>query len=140
MFSLDHRAYSRYYIDTSVGFLLENIEIVYQDKIMSGYPVISEKEFRSQQQVVLSGFYELSPFKIQFANDADVTYFLKRRECDLFAIAYNRDVSKPSKKYMISSIAIEDELVLRGLALMIYRFTHCYSLEYETWVDCLITN
>nr|GFA10341.1 NADH dehydrogenase subunit 7, mitochondrial [Tanacetum cinerariifolium] len=84
---------------------------------MSGYPVISEKEFRSQQQVVLSGFYELSPFKIQSVNDADVTYFLKRRECDLFAIAYNRDVSKPSKKYMISSIAIEDELVLRGLAL-----------------------
>nr|GEZ78461.1 hypothetical protein [Tanacetum cinerariifolium] len=107
---------------------------------MSGYPVISEKEFRSQQQVVLSGFYELSPFKIQSANDADVTYFLKWRECDLFAIAYNRDVSKPSKKYMISSIAIEDELVLRGLALMIYRFTHCYSLEYKTWVDCLITN
>nr|GEX10222.1 hypothetical protein [Tanacetum cinerariifolium] len=61
-------------------------------------------------------------------------------ECDLFAIAYNRDVSKPSKKYMISSIAIEDELVLQGLSLMIYRFTHCYSLEYETWVDCLIMN
>lgn len=138
MFGSGRRAY---YVDTSVGFLLENIERVYHEKRMSGSPVISEKEFRSQQQLVLSGFYELYPFQVRYLNDGGVSDFLKRRECDLFGIAKNPLFYQSDyQSYMVSSIATKDELVLRGLALMIYQFTHYYSIEYENWVDGLLTN
>lgn len=131
-----------YYIDTSVGSLLENIEIVYNNKIThKKYPIISEKEFRSQQQLILSGLYELSPFQVQYLNDDGVSEFLVMRVCDLFGIAKNPfrfDKEEKSAMYMVSSIAARDELVLGGLALTIYRFTHYYSIDYDTWVEGLI--
>ncbi|GKA90126.1 hypothetical protein Tco_0811938 [Tanacetum coccineum] len=102
-------------IDKSIGSLLENIEDVYNDLIESGCPFISKKEFHSQQQLVLSGFYELSPFRIRFLNAKGVSDFLNRRECHLFRITNDPYGDEESKSYMISSTAIKDELVLRGL-------------------------
>ncbi|GJY63584.1 hypothetical protein Tco_0465044 [Tanacetum coccineum] len=125
-------------IDKSIGFLLENIENIYNDLIESGSPVISEKEFQSQQQLVLSGFYKLSPFQIRFLNAKGMSDFLNRGESHLFGVANDPYGDEESKSYMISSTAIKDELVLRGLARMIHQFTYYYSVEYETWVENLI--
>ncbi|GJT05979.1 hypothetical protein Tco_0840441 [Tanacetum coccineum] len=68
----------------------------------------------SEQQLVLSGFYELSPFQIRFLNAKGVSDFLNRRECHLFGITNDPYGDEESKSYMISSTAIKEELVLRG--------------------------
>lgn len=66
-YSIQKMSMNRFYstnTDQSIGFLLENLSDVYRDLVDIGLPVISEKEFHSQQQLVLAGFYELSPFQI----------------------------------------------------------------------------
>ncbi|GKA99460.1 hypothetical protein Tco_0827397 [Tanacetum coccineum] len=137
--SLAHHLSEKSKVDKSIGFLLENIDYIYNDdKIVSGSPVISEKEFHAQQQLVLSGFYELSPFQIRFLNAKGMSDFINRGESHLFGVANDPYVDEESKSYMISSTAIKDELVLRGLARMIHQFTYYYSVEYERWVENLI--
>ncbi|GJR46856.1 putative reverse transcriptase domain-containing protein [Tanacetum coccineum] len=108
-------------VDKSIGFLLEKIDYIYNDDIIvSGSPVISEKEFHGQQQLVLSGFYKLSPFQIRFLNAKGMSDFINRGESHLFGVANDPYGDEESKSYMISSTAIKDELVLLGLARMIH--------------------
>nr|GEY79728.1 putative 39 kda protein in mitochondrial s-1 and s-2 dna [Tanacetum cinerariifolium] len=61
-----------------------------------------------------------------------------RGESHLFGVANDPYGDEESKSYMISSTAIKDKLVLRGLARMIHQYTYYYSVEYETWVENLI--
>ncbi|GKA35574.1 hypothetical protein Tco_0722065 [Tanacetum coccineum] len=124
-------------IDKSIGILIESNDEVYRelvsleyDAIPLEYQPVSPFEFDSHQQLVLSGFYTLSPFVIRFLNEEGVYKFRRHIELLLFSIVNDLYGDIDSQAFMVSSAASKDELVLLGLGRMFYQFTHGYNLLY----------
>ncbi|GJZ50452.1 hypothetical protein Tco_0604642 [Tanacetum coccineum] len=124
-------------IDKSIGILIESIDEVYRelvsleyDAIPLEYQPVSPFKFDSHQQLVLSGFYTLSPFVIRFLNAEGVYKFRRHTELLLFSIVNDPYGDIDSQAFMVSSAASKDELVLLGLGRMFYQFTHGYNPLY----------
>ncbi|GKB64773.1 hypothetical protein Tco_0920959, partial [Tanacetum coccineum] len=94
------------------------------------YQPVSPFEFDSHQQLVLSGFYTLSPFVIRFLNAEGVYKFRRHAELLLFSIVNDPYGDIDSQAFMVSSAASKDELVVLGLGRMFYQFTHGYNPLY----------
>nr|GFB33995.1 hypothetical protein [Tanacetum cinerariifolium] len=99
-------------IDKSIGILIESIDGVYRELVSLEYDAISPEyqpvstfEFDSHQQLVLSGFYTLSPFVIRFLNAEGVYKFRKNTELLLFSIGNDPYGDIDSQAFMVSSAA-----------------------------------
>lgn len=115
------RSYST--INSSQVQLSEDIDFLYHNlKVTINYNM-SQKELCNLQQLLLSGFYTLSPLRFMRIRRDDLGYFLQKTLPDFPDLTFypSRDSSYynvvlPSKK--------EDVLVFMALSINLYRFTY----------------
>lgn len=110
-------------INSSLVQLSEDIDFVYKDLKSTLIYNLSQKELCNLQQILLSGFYTLSPLRLRRISSDDLGEFLLATlpDCpDLTFYPYRKSSSYivvfPSKK--------EDVLVLMALSIHLYRLTY----------------
>lgn len=115
------RSYST--INSSLVQLSEDIDFIYKNLKTTLKYNLSQKELCNLQQILLSGFYTLSPLRLRRISRDDLGEFLLATLPDFPDLTFypSRDSSSyivvfPSKK--------EDVLVFMALSIHFYRFTY----------------
>lgn len=110
-------------MDSSLVQLSEDLDFIYNNLRVTHNYNLSQKELCNLQQMLLSGFYTLSPLRLRRIRRDDLDDFLLATLPDYpdLTLYPSRDSSYyivvyPSKK--------EDVLVFMGLGIHLYRFTY----------------
>lgn len=115
------RSYST--IDSSLVQLSEDLDFIYQNLKVTHHYNMSPKELCNLQQVLLSGFYTISPLRFMRIRRDDLGDFLLKTLPDFPDVTFYP--SKDSSYYIaVIPSKKEDVLVFMALSINFYRFTY----------------